>query len=361
MAGITNPYNPKKILAHPERLKLILKGKITHPITIEVDPVDGICNSFCAHCCFAKFGSKPVFIKIKPLFRSLEGAAQKGVLAVELVGGTEPLMHKEINSIIKTIVSYNLEVGLITNGILLKKIFPVASKLTFIRVSLGAGTCQTYSQVHGIDCFREVTENIKLLAANYTNSKKIGIAFLCLPQNSSQKEIYSAVELGARLKLGYIAFRPAILPKAWNPEYLDTVGQRILFAKQKLGQEIKVFSSIAGRRERSRVQRREDKGPCLACSLTGIIMADGNVPFCNLFRGKKEFYIGNIYRQSFSEIWDGERHKRMIGLVNISTCPVPCKTDDYRKVLFDYQKWLSWPQKRYVLPKVAACAHQNFI
>ncbi len=108
-------------------------------------------------------------------------------------------------------------------------------------------------------------------------------------------------------------------------------------------------------------QKREDKGPCLAGSLTGIIMADGNVPFCNLFRRKKEFYLGNIYHQSFPEIWEGERRKRMIRSVNISTCPVPCKADDYRKVLLDYQKWLSRPQKRYVLPKVATCAHQNFV
>ncbi len=361
MTVISNPYDPKKILAHPERLRAILTGKIVYPVTLEVDPTDGVCNGFCPHCCFEKFGDKPVFIKIKPLFKILEKVAKRGVLAVELVGGTEPTMHKEIADIIKAIFDCGLQAGLVTNGILLKKVFPVASKLTFLRVSLDAGSRKTYYQVHGIDCFEKVVKNIELLAGNYMSPKKVGLAFLCLPQNSSQSEINSVIELGIKLKLGYVVFRPAILPKNWPSYYLKTVSQKILSAQKRYGKKINIFSSAKERWQRSKAKKRQDSGLCYACNLTGVIMADGNMPFCNLFRGKKNFYLGNIYRQSFSEIWEGKRHLELLKSVDISACPVLCKANDYRKVILDYKDDLLGVQEKGKSLKITASVHPNFI
>lgn len=358
--SITNPYNSRKILFHHTRLKEILKGKKNpYPITIEVDLVDGVCNSCCPHCCFPKFGSKPVFIKKKPLFNAISNAKEKGVRAVEFVGGTEPTMHKDINLIIKTTADIGLEVGLITNGILLERVFSIASKLTFLRVSLDAGTREMYYKTHGVDCFLKVVENIKQLAKYYLDPEKIGLAFLCLPNNSSFKEIRLATELAVRYKLGYIVFRPAILPENWDRKYLSSIEEKISRVRKEFDNQINIFSSVSGRWQSAREKKRQYQGPCLGCNLTGIIMADGNVPFCNLFRRKKKLYLGNIYGQTFSEIWEGERHKKFLRSVNVFNCPVPCKADDYRKIMFDYKRDLF--QKDCNLPKVLPRAHPNFI
>ena len=357
---ITNPYNPEKILAHPQRLKTILHGKkIAYPVTIELDPTDGICNSNCFHCCFQKFGDKPVFIKTKPLFKTLKSVSKNGVKAIELVGGTEPTMHPDISLIIETITGLGLQTGLITNGILLNKVFSVAPKLTFLRISLDAGCPETYHKTHGIDCFDKVIKNIKLLIDKHLDSQKVGLAFLCLPQNSSQEEILSAVKLAVSMKLGYIVFRPAILVRAWDTKYLNLVGQRIALAKENFGRQIKIYSSVSGRWQAARKQKRHHCGSCLTRNLTGIIMADGNVPFCNLHRGCQNSYLGNIYEQSFSDIWQGEKHRALLKTLDISNCPVPCKADDYRKILLTYQKELLSPYPK--LPQISPQAHPNFI
>lgn len=361
MIVVNSPYDPKKILVHCAKLKAILAGKIVYPTTIEVDPVDGVCNELCPHCCFEKFGNKPIFIKTKPLFKILKEVAKKGVSAVELVGGTEPTMHKEIGEIIKTVFDCGFQAGLVTNGLLLKKVFPVASKLTFLRISLDAGSRKTYCQVHGVDCFEKIVKNIKFLAENHLSPKKIGLAFLCLPQNTSQNEINSVIELGIELKIGYVVFRPAILPKNWPSDYLRTIRKKILLAHRRYGKQINIFSSASERWQRSKAKSRQDSGPCYTCNLTGVIMADGSVPFCNLFRGKKDFYIGNIYHNSFSEIWEGKKHLKLLKSVDISACPLVCKANDYRKIMLDYKGEILNAQKKVKLLKIAIGAHPNFV
>lgn len=359
---ITNPYDPRKILAHPAKLQQILDGENTpHPVTIEVDLVDGVCNSRCYHCCFKKYGVKPDFLKTKPLFRSLKIASNKGVKAIELVGGTEPTMHPEIESIAKTIKSYGLEIGLITNGILLEKIFKVASLFTFIRISLDAGSRKTYRDVHGIDCFQKVTDNINQMANNYLDPKKIGIAYLCVPGNCDKKEIEETVQFAINKKVGYLVFRPAILPRNWKPDYLDSVGESVQSIRRKYGKKINIFSSVAGRWQTSRNQKRSERDSCYTNSLTGVIMANGNVPFCNLYRGHENFSLGNIYSRTFSEIWESDRKKKMQKEIDISSCPVPCKADDYRKILIEFKEGHHYSGISCSLPVVSVSAHRNFV
>lgn len=360
--SVSNPYDPRKILAHPLRLKKILDGgKISHPVTLEVDLVDGICNSRCVHCCFEKYGSKPIYLKTAPLYASLEQAARKGVLAVELVGGTEPLMHPAVADVVKTIKSLGMEVGLITNGVLLEKVFPVASMFTFIRVSLDAGTKNTYQKVHGVSCFQKVTDNIQQLARYHLDPSRIGLGYLCVPNNCSEIEIMSAVRMGVKDKLGYIVFRPAILPASWKPDYLDSIGDIIHSAEREHGKQIKIYSSVTDRWQLARTQKRLESGLCFTNGLTGIIMANGNVPFCNLYRRRTDLTLGNIYRRTFSEIWESEDNLTLRNTVNISTCPIPCKADDYRRVLFENKSKLNDPRDNFDFPGILPCAHACFI
>lgn len=339
---VDSPYDPRKILRHRKTAERILRDMIPYPVNIEVDLTSGACNNNCIFCCFgSNRKNTPVFLQPKPLIKTLENAAKNGTKSVELVGGSDPTMHKDIADIAKKIVALDLNIGLITNGLLLDRIFPAAKDFTFIRISLDAGTEETYAHVHGIPAFNQVLTNIKTLK-NFIPSEKIGLAYLVIPQNSKEEEIRAFTEKAIQLGVGYIVFRPAILPKSIEMERLRNNLHQILSLINSLADEfagdIRIYHSAQNRWTRTIQNTRGTTGKCRACLFKGVICADGSVPFCNLARNDKSRSLGNIYRKSFSEIWGSSRHNKFLEDIDIKDCPVPCAIDDYRDILYEYQE-----------------------
>ncbi len=338
---VDSPYDPRKVLAHTDRLKKILDREIPFPVTIEVDLVDGACNSKCIFCCFDNnLGKKPVFIDKKVLINALIVASANGVKAIELVGGSEPTMHPEILEIVEKIAGLKLELGLITNGLLLPRVFKVSKLFKFIRVSVDAGTSMTYHELHGVNCFEKLFENISLLMHNENKPGVVGLGYLYLPQNCKQVEIESFILKAISLNVDYVAFRPAILKNQPNTNYLGDIDDRMQDLRKKYGDKITIYSSSVNRWETTKLMKRTDSGRCLTCALTGVIMADGNVPYCNLARRKPELYIGNICQNNYNDIWNSLAHRKISRSVDIANCPIPCKANDYRKVLMEHKNTL---------------------
>jgi len=330
---ITNPYDPRKILVNRDKLNGIIKGELPYPITIEVDLVDGGCNNNCIFCCFHNNKKdSPIFIEKNELLEALRIVYSKGTRGIELVGGSEPTMHSQIGEIVRDVNNIGFEISLVTNGLLLNRIFDVGHFFKYVRISLDAGTRDTYKLLHGVDTFDKVINNVKTITSQENSPQKVGLAYLCLPQNSNEKEIASFFEIANELNVDYVVFRPAILKESWDCKYLDEVGQ-IIDKVKNISSNVKVFSSVGSRWVISRNGRRQDSGKCLTCLLTGIIKANGDIPLCNLYRNDDSKKVGNIYQDSYDNIWGSKYHRELLDSTDIANCPVPCKADDYRKIL----------------------------
>ena len=337
---VSHPFDPRKILSHPHILKSILNGKIPFPITMEVDLVDGACNNKCIFCCFgSSTKSESYFIKEEPLFDALEIAAQKGTKAIELVGGSEPTMHPKIAIFMKKISELGLQIGTSTNGLLLDRLFPSADTLTWARISLDAGTPETYQTVHGVATFNRVLDNLKTFTTEHIDSTKVGLGYLVVPENAALDEMRRFAEIGAKYKLGYIVFRPPNARRryGWDMSYLDAIYESIRQIEKEFGDDVPVRYSRKIRWNRAITQKREHKGQCFTSVLTTVIKATGDIPYCNLRREDTNSSIGNIYDQPIDEIWGGEKHQHFFDTVNVEKCPIPCIVDDYRDVLYAYK------------------------
>ncbi len=96
---------------------MILKGLASkrHPVLAHLIPIRR-CNLSCTYCNEFDDFSKPV--ALEEMFRRVDGLAALGTTIITISGG-EPLMHPQLEEIIRRIRSHGILAGLITNGYLL--------------------------------------------------------------------------------------------------------------------------------------------------------------------------------------------------------------------------------------------------
>ena len=110
----------KKALAAHRRVRewwMIAKGLVStrHPILAHIIPIRR-CNLSCAYCNEFDSHSKPV--SLEEMYRRIDRLASFGITIITISGG-EPLLHPELDQVIRHIRRHRIIAGLITNGYLL--------------------------------------------------------------------------------------------------------------------------------------------------------------------------------------------------------------------------------------------------
>ncbi len=112
----------RKALAVHRRLRewrMIAKGLLStgHPVLAHLIPIRR-CNLSCAYCNEYDDHSKPV--PIEELFRRVDRLASFGISIITISGG-EPLLHPNLDDLLRYIRKQGIIAGLITNGYLLTR------------------------------------------------------------------------------------------------------------------------------------------------------------------------------------------------------------------------------------------------
>ena len=130
-----------KLLYHKDAVR-DLRAQRNHPIVLHIMPTE-MCNLKCVFCSVAQRGLEGKLFKDLTMeqIRFVIGKLQPlGLKAVILSGGGDPTLYKQINELLAYLYSVGLEVGMITNGILLaQKVTPENLKrLSWVRISANA-------------------------------------------------------------------------------------------------------------------------------------------------------------------------------------------------------------------------------
>ena len=125
-----------KILAHEDALYNIYEHKMGTPVTIQIAPTSK-CNLNCSFCSNSK-REKDESLDINDLLPFLRSLMRYGLKAIEISGGGDPTCYDRINTLIGSAFEMGLEVGLITNGILLKDRIQldILDLVNWVRVSM---------------------------------------------------------------------------------------------------------------------------------------------------------------------------------------------------------------------------------
>jgi organic radical activating enzyme len=137
-SDIKNSYTaadslPIKLIKDADLVKEISTTKKIPPVHVQFIPTNK-CNMKCDFCSCAEDDRKTEMslLDAATIISTLKDLDTK---AVTITGGGEPLMHPAIDIILWLFIDRKIEVGLVTNGLLLHKLSRVVGRLTWCRIS----------------------------------------------------------------------------------------------------------------------------------------------------------------------------------------------------------------------------------
>jgi radical SAM protein with 4Fe4S-binding SPASM domain len=220
-----------------------------------------------------------------------------------------------------------------------EKIERCLPNLSWIRFSVDSGSAENYSQIHRTTPkdFAKLIDNLEK-SVDFKNQNEldvtIGVQFLMLPQN-----IKEATKLAKLLKkIGVDNLQ--IKPYSHHP---DSLNKFIVNPKQynRLEKQLKIYGSedftVNFRRATiERITSGNNYKECYGLPFFALIDAKGNLVPCNLFYDNEEFTYGNLYENSFSQIWKSEKRKEILKKLKkrgTNNCREGCRLDSSNRYL----------------------------
>ena len=331
---------------HVKRVNDWIDEKLIYPIYIEISP-SRACNHRCTFCGLDFMEYKPKFLNTKLLMERLSEMGNLGIKSIMYAGEGEPLLHKDIIDIILSTKNAGIDVALTTNGVFLDKeiVDKTISSISWIKVSIDAGTKETYSKIHKTKSndFKRVLDNLQyaVKVRNDNNYKTtIGAQLLLLVEN--HLEITLLAQKLKNIGVDYLLIKPYSQHLLSN----NTSHKNIKYNNfLHLSDTLKKFNndkfnlifranSMESHDEETRIYEK-----CLALPFWSYIDSEGKVWGCSCYLNNEKFYYGNINDESFKSIWNGE--KRSISLkfvnteLNTSQCRINCRMDKINNYLWN--------------------------
>ncbi|MBD2809861.1 radical SAM protein [Xenorhabdus sp. Vera] len=243
----------------------------------------------------------------------------------------EPLIAKKaLISAIRKVTSEGKRTGLFTNGLRISgDICDVLSRLSYINISVDAGSNETYnklkcssraSQLQELD---KVFSNIYLLKQfKELNSTNLEINCSCILYPENFREIYSLAKklksLGvSNLRLKKDIYGEKVLSESERAECLKLV------EKIRDDLEDSSFKLITVHDLNNLQEQMQDFSSCLISKMMAAVGSDGMLYPCNYHPKPNGHYIGNLVEKPLEEIWES-RYRADIDKQLPVICPSVC-------------------------------------
>ncbi len=337
-------FDGHKLMYHPERVAQFITEGDCYPLYMEISPV-GTCNHRCIFCAYDFIGYPNRKLEKERTLVLLDELAECGLKSILFAGEGEPLVHPDIAEFILRARNNGIDVGLFTNGQLFNKELAkeILPALTFVRFSFNGGSRQNYADIHSVhpDVFDRVVANM----ADATQIKRqdglsvdIGAQFVLLPENHDY--LLAAAETLKECGVDYLVIKPFVQQSQLQGYRLDEnflieQFESSLQAVESLSTED--FAVMARRAAFAEYGRRNYQH-CYGTSCISVINSAGDIATCLPYWDLPDFVFGNIYKNSFKEIWDGARRNsvksHLEDSLDISQCPPNCRPNSVNEFLF---------------------------
>lgn len=330
-----------KLIYHPEVVTRWMKGENIYPIEIEISP-SGACNHRCVFCAVDYIGYQPDFLNKDIILRDIAQMSMKGLKSVICSGEGEPLLNKDMPDIANGIKAYGIDVAMSSNGVLFTKEIAkdCLEAFTWIRFSVASMEKKSYDKIQ-----RGKTDDLERVGVNLVEAVRIkkdkglkttlGVQCLLLPDNMSQ--LPDMAKQLREIGVDYLTVKPYSQhlhsENTFQIDY-DAMLELEQELKQYETQDFAVYFRVNAMKKMHHEKCYEQ---CYGLPFMTHIDAKGNVWPCVAHIGTEELCYGNIYEQTFEEIWESGRRRRIIEKLNLldinKVCREACRLDEINKYL----------------------------
>jgi radical SAM protein with 4Fe4S-binding SPASM domain len=340
-----NPFTKFNLINTPafkqlqkESIKLE-KYSTTEPVIANIE-ITNYCNLKCKYCFRTKSNIKLKHMSFDNFKQILELLPHS--YRINLVGLGEPLLHPEIIKIIEYAKKIKRRVSLVTNASLLSKKMTeqlISTGLNSIAFSIDFFDQESADKFRKGTTFNLVIENIKAFMRLNKNNKISTAVFSAVSIKSLSKIdllIELILSLGIRVlmltDLNFEYNNANSLNKNIKKEDINLIKDAVKYAFSKkliilTVRGLEAFCLQANYKNflllppDQLYKRSTSHNYCFSPWQTMPINVDGDVSICDCM---PENIIGNIFKDSFSKIWNGEimmtHRKNMLG----KNCPKSC-------------------------------------
>ncbi len=331
-----SPFNRWKGLFHIDKMEAIVSGKFAPPYWVATDP-SNVCNQNCRYCNTAEFRKKiSAVMPGEHLLRLADFYRDWGIRSTIIEGGGEPLTGKMVPEFFEKLYKYDIETGLITNGVLLNKryaeILPFAAR--FVGISFDSATAETYRAIRGIDNFDTVVRNVEDLCAN-RGALDVRMKFLIQPEN--YHEIVSFVKLARDCGCSGAQIKPLSLENVEGKDDSRDLPIPMITALMQEARELQgpgFEVDCVTYKHDEKYKRIVKFKKCSCTPLGGVFGASGIFWLCFNMRGREGMALCKHMPDPYEvkRIWGTAYHKMLIENINPAEC-MRCGLTQYNEMI----------------------------
>lgn len=330
-----------KLIYHPDVVARWMKGENIYPIEIEISP-SGACNHRCVFCAVDYIGYQPDYLDKNTILRDISHMSRRGLKSVICSGEGEPLLNRDMPDIAKGIKKCGVDVAMSSNGVLFTP--EIASDclaaFTWIRFSVASMEEESYNKIQRGKAgdLNKVKANLaEIIRIKKSNKVRttIGVQCLLLPDN-----FFQLVDMAKQLReigVDYLTVKP--YSQHLHSDNTFHIDYDVMLEVEKEIKQYETDGFAVYFRANAMKKMHHERGyrKCLGLPFMTHIDAKGNVWPCVAHIGTEELCYGNIYEQTFDEIWQGtKRQEAMQKLTSFNIdemCREACRLDEINKYL----------------------------
>jgi MoaA/NifB/PqqE/SkfB family radical SAM enzyme len=183
-----------------------------------------------------------------------------------------------------------IRIGLVSNGILTDKLVRLVEKYKIAGVTISLdGTRASYQRIRGVDAYENVLETLDLLK----NKTNLSVNFTAAPWNTYEDYLHVR-KISTDKNIRFMFNIYSKMEYTGRPNEEVTIDER--FEKNESNPYATFYNTWVN---------GDVNIPCLTMRFLAIITPNGNVVLCCA----KDVVLGNLYENSFDEIWNSEKTK----------------------------------------------------